>query len=122
MSCNKYKICSFCIESDHIKVFHKNLKFLAYLVNNSGLNAEQEDLFKEMSNVLREIIPYFNHKSSMEKNKIVSKYYFYFMKHRHLVKKSNSSLLYSPLPKKEVEKEFRTYLGIINDIVKNKTL
>ena len=78
-------------------MYHKNIKYLTYLVDNPDLNPEQEDLFKAMSNILREIIPYLPHKSSVEKNKIVSKYYFYFMRHRHLVKKIHSSLRYSPL-------------------------
>lgn len=115
-----YNLCSFCTESGHIEIYHKNIKYLTYLVNNSGLNPEQEDLFRGMSNILREIIPYFTHKSSVEKNKIISKYYFHFMKHRHLVKKTHGSLLYSPLMKKEVENEFQKYLKLIIDVVNNK--
>lgn len=81
MNCTTYNICSLCTESEHIQVYHKNLKYLTYLVNNSGLTAEQEDL------------------------------------HRHLVKKINGSLLYTPLRKKEVEKEFLQHLKVINDVV-----
>jgi hypothetical protein len=87
------------------------------LVNDSGLNPEQKDLFNAMSNILNENIPYFSHKSSVEKNKIVSKYYFYFMRHRHLVNIIHCSLPYSPLTKKEVEKEFLGHLSEIINVV-----
>ena len=108
MNCKKNNICLFCNDSRHIQIYHKNIKYLTYLVNNSGLNPEQKDLFNAMSNILNENIPYFSHKSSVEKNKIVSKYYFYFMRHRRP---------YSPLTKKEVEKEFLGHLSEIINVV-----
>ena len=118
MNCKSYSVCSFCKESQQIKAHHKNVKYLTYLVEESGLNPEQENLFKEIYNILCQIVPCFDHKSNVQKNKLVSKYYFYFMKHRHIVKKRISTLLYSPIRRKEVEEEFLKYLEIVNDIVK----
>lgn len=85
MNFKSYELCSFCKESQHIKMYHKNVKYLTYLVDESGLNLEQENLFQEIGNILREIVPSFEHKSNSQRNKLVSQYYFYFMKHRFCV-------------------------------------
>lgn len=117
MNFQSYELCSFCKESQHIKMYHKNVKYLTYLVEESGLNPEQENLFKEIGNILRDIVPSLGHKSNTQRNKLVSQYYFYFMKHRHIVKKTTGSVFYSPLRKEEVEVEFLKNLKLINDII-----
>lgn len=118
MNSKSYRLCSFCKESEHIKAYHKNVKYLTYLVEESGLNPEQENLFQEITSILREVVPCFDHKSSVQKNKLVSQYYLYFMKHRHIVKKTNGSVLYSPLRKEDVQVEFLKHLELVNDVVK----
>ena len=43
----------------------------------SGFKPKQENLFQEITSILCEVVPCFDHKSSVQKNKLISQTFLY---------------------------------------------
>lgn len=106
----KYPPCKFCEKISEIKMYHRNMKFLTYLLEECGSDVYSSNLF----NIIRHHLLLISNKYKLlrgpEQNKIVSKYYIYFIKHRNFINFDDCVLPYSPLKKEEVAKEFQNHL------------
>lgn len=114
-----YGVCKSCSEIGDINMSHKNLKYLQCLMEKTELNPHQENLFSAIQKILEEDIPSFLRKTRIQQNKIASKYYIYYIKHRHLIeveREDNHYPCYSPLRREEFQPEFQKYLALMKEI------
>lgn len=74
----------------------------------------ERSLFTVVKNIVYRESAYLDRQSRSKQNRIVSKYYIYLLKHRHLMEPSElCSPRYSPLKKEEVMLEFQKHLDFV---------
>lgn len=86
--------------------------FLEDLIAACGTDLEEDNLFSIVQQHLIKNSRKYKLLRGQELNKIVSKYYIYFLKHRHLIN-TICPPDYSPLKREEVEEEFKTHLKLV---------
>ena len=109
----KYVLCKFCKEVSEIKMYHRNLKFLMYLLEELGPEIYSPNLFGIIKHHLLLVCKKYGALRGSQQNKIVSKYYIYFLKHRQFINFSECMLIYSPLKKEVVAVEFQQHLDAL---------
>ena len=99
----KNDLCN-CKELCHVQIRHSSLIYLTGLIENYDQNRSKNGLFNNIQKSLLQISTKYNNIIRRRMNKIISKYYIYVIKHRHLIQNNNSPG-FSPLKKEEVLKE-----------------
>ena len=100
-----YKICVWCKQISEVKTQHRTMLFLEGLIEECGSYLEEDNFFSIVHQHLLKESRKYRLLRGKELNKIVSKYFLYYLKHRHLIN-IICSLNYSPLKREQVEKEF----------------
>lgn len=108
-----YGTCKFCERFSDIKKYHRNLKYLSYLVQNWDQHNEPNS-FRKITDSLLQISAKFRKISKAKRNKVVSKYLIYFVKHNYLVKIQSPS--FSPIKREDVMEEFNRHLRLVSAI------
>ena len=116
-SFEKYNLCN-CKELCHVQIRHASLIYLTALIENCDQDLSKNGLFNNIQKSLLQMSTKYNNIPRRKMNKIVSKYYIYVIKHRHLIPSSNSPG-FSPLKKEEVLEEFQKHLDIVTHMFKS---
>lgn len=111
-SFKKYNLCDTCKELCHVQIRHSSLIYLTVIIENCDQDISKNGLFKKIQRSLLQMSTKYNYFPRRRLNKIVSKYYIYVIKHRHLIP-FNSSPGFSPLKKEEVLEEFQKHLDFV---------
>lgn len=107
-----YKICVSCKQISDVKTHHRSMVFLEGLIEECSSYLEEDNLFSIVQQHLLEESSKYRLLRRKELNKIVSKYYLYYLKHRHLINGIRPPD-YSPLKTEQVEKEFNLHLEFV---------
>lgn len=113
MAKEMYSACTFCTQFSDISKCHRDLTYLTDLLRNSTLDVNDKMLFRRVQETLLDLSVKFRFFPNKKKNRLASKYYIYFMKHKHLVDDDDFSPAYSPLRRDEVVKEFEEHLKAV---------
>lgn len=111
-SFEKYNLCNSCKKLCHVEIRHSNLIYLTALIENCDQDMSKDGLFKKIQRSLLQMSTKYKNFPRRRLNNIVSKYYIYVIKHRHLIP-FNSSPCFSPLKKEEVLEEFQIHLEFV---------
>ena len=111
----KYCLCKFCESVEEIDKQHSNLPLLKYLVTNAGIDLLENNLFKKIQETLVFMQPSLNRMRHTKRNKIVSKYYLYILKHRNFMVSTSEvpSPTYSPMKREDVFQEYHEILNVL---------
>lgn len=110
MNCKNYKLCTMCQKISDVSQNHKDLKLLPFLLDQfmDENILEDKKLFYKVNMELKPILE--SHKmSKAQRNKRVSKYYIYLLKHRQFLMIESPS--FSPI-KKDAVQEFHYILNL----------
>lgn len=112
---NKYGLCKFCENVEEIAKQHRNLPLLKYLVKEARIDLLEENLFKKIQEIVLFNQPSMQRLGNTKRNKVVSKYYLYVLKHRNFMVSTSEvpSPVYSPMRREDVFQEYHKILNLL---------
>lgn len=113
-----HTICKICVKLSDVMINHRAMTYLPALIEDCGSYLKKENLFRIVHEYLHLNYSKFKVLNGKKVNRIVSKYYIYFIRHRHLIH-SIPSPAFSPLRRKEVSKEYRKHLSFVIEMYQN---
>lgn len=113
-----HTICKICVKLSDVKINHRTMIYLFALIEDCGSNLKKENLFRIVHEYLHLNYAKLKVLNGKKVNKLVSKYYIYFIRHRHLIENIQSPA-FSPLRREEVSEEYRKHLSFVIKMYQN---